>query len=264
MKIALLLLDDFLTTKGEDFADLGQELLTSALAGTAAGEEIVFEKFDYASDLNNLPKISDVADYSCIYLTGSRKDSYMDVPFNNRLIEFLKSVLENEDLGHVKLVGICFGHQILARALGLTTLPSSRGWEMGNTEVSLQDEGALLDDEIPTSFTISEMHRDVVKTPLSTAEMERLTESEVAIFGTSEKCNVQGLYKRGKLLTFQGHPEFDSTLTMEMITQKYNAGIVDKAFYDDAVERFNTLTEDGRDLNGPLKLQKWLRSFVSS
>ena len=41
----------------------------------------------------------------------------------------------------VKIVGICFGHQIIARAMGGTLERNPNGWEIATTEIELTEEG---------------------------------------------------------------------------------------------------------------------------
>ena len=41
----------------------------------------------------------------------------------------------------IKLSGVCFGHQIVARALGATVARNERGWELSVTPHELSDEG---------------------------------------------------------------------------------------------------------------------------
>ena len=263
IRVALLLLDDLLTAEGADFADLGRQLIQSALARypQSGVDDVEFTKFDYIGNNDKLPELDGT--YDLIYLTGSRKDSYEDIPFNNKLISFLKSVVNNAD-SKTKLLGICFGHQIIARALDLTTVPNTKGWEMGNTVVSIADkEYQKLDNaSIPHEFVISEMHRDIVSTPLDSKQLKGLSELSVHPFGSSSICSVQGFYKRGKLLSFQGHPEFSAKLTDIMIKEKFSQGAVSADFHKDASARNEKLHEDGCDPDGGLKLQNWIAEFM--
>jgi GMP synthase-like glutamine amidotransferase len=56
-------------------------------------------------------------------------------------VEFTQSVLAQD---RVRLLGICFGHQIVARALGMTVGPSDQGWEIAVCDVNLTPEGKEL------------------------------------------------------------------------------------------------------------------------
>lgn len=63
------------------------------------------------------------------------------MPWINRLVEFTQSVLAQD---RVRLLGICFGHQIVSRALGMTVGPSDQGWEVAVCDVDLTAEGKEL------------------------------------------------------------------------------------------------------------------------
>lgn len=52
---------------------------------------------------------------------------------------YTSSVIGNKPL--VKIIGICFGHQIVARAIGGECVPNDGKWEIGVTEVDLTDLG---------------------------------------------------------------------------------------------------------------------------
>jgi GMP synthase (glutamine-hydrolysing) len=258
MKIALLLLDDYLTDNGEDFADLGKNLLSNIFKDQI--NNIEFTKFNYVKDNSNLPNLENFQ-FDVVYLTGSRRDSYLNNEFNNLLINYLKK-LYNE-IPNIKILGICFGHQIIARSLGLEVSPNPNGWEIGNTIINNDDddEDNNNNNNIGESFIISEMHRDIVIN-LTIEQLKNLNEKNIKIFGNSSKCNVQGLKDNKKLLTFQGHPEFNADLTFQMIEDKFKKGLFSQDLYNDAKKRYNELIEDGLNENGNLRLQKIIKEFL--
>jgi GMP synthase-like glutamine amidotransferase len=78
------------------------------------------------------------------------------------------------------------------------------------------------------------MHRDIV---LGVPEgIENL--------GSSPRCQVQGLYLRGRVFTLQAHPEFDAFITSKIIALKYEQGIFTKKIEQDALSRAE-LNHDG-------------------
>lgn len=68
-------------------------------------------------------------------------NSYEDIPWINRLVDFTRKVIEHD---RVRLLGICFGHQIVGRALNVKVGPSSKGWELAVCDVDLTDQGKQL------------------------------------------------------------------------------------------------------------------------
>lgn len=72
------------------------------------------------------------------------------------------------------------------------------------------------------------MHRDAVLT----------VPPGVTNLGTSTKCPIQILYKPGRLLSFQGHPEFDEPINDEILKVEYEHGnAFDDEAFQDAIKR---------------------------
>lgn len=227
MKVALILLDDYQTETGSDFADLGELLLERVLID----KECEFKKFDYFNK-NELP---DINEFDVIYLTGSRNDSWVSTKFNDLLIEHVCKIIEN---GKSKLIGVCFGHQIIGRALGLRVIRNPLGWEIGSVIVNTIDDG---------KYIINEMHQDIVADPTD-EEIKKLDSNGVKIIGSNELCKVQG-FSSEKLLTFQGHPEFSTELTISMVKKKVDNGIWDSDKLTKVIEQSKSNTVDDGVLN---------------
>lgn len=71
------------------------------------------------------------------------------------------------------------------------------------------------------------MHRDIVY------EYPPGTEA----LGHSPRCDVQGMYIKGRLITIQGHPEFNGELVAELLDNRHERGIFDDAMYKEGMER---------------------------
>lgn len=132
---------------------------------------------------------------------------------------------------HIRIFGSCFGHQIicqsLLRRLGVDAHVERNpaGWELGVHEVELtesfrKDMGPLVtkivDQEGLKSLKIQLVHGDQVKLPMSTDGNPVLPLSW-SLVGSTQKCAVQGVYQPGRVLTFQGHFEFDGWTNAETI-----------------------------------------------
>lgn len=108
---------------------------------------------------------------------------------------------------HLKLSGVCFGHQIIARALGGKTIPGEK-WELSHTEIKLNDIGKTLFHTKDDTLHLHQMHCDVVVEPPAGAE----------IWGSSEATEVQGCYLKGRIFTTQGHL---GTFSLWLRTRRY-------------------------------------------
>jgi len=73
-----------------------------------------------------------------ILITGSRFNSFEDEPWILKLVEFTKEVLAQR---RVRIIGVCFGHQIVGRAMGVKVDRSDKGWETSVTAVDLTKRG---------------------------------------------------------------------------------------------------------------------------
>jgi len=58
-----------------------------------------------------------------------------------KLVDFTKQVLNQH---RIRIIGVCFGHQIVGRAMGVKVDRSDRGWEVAVTSVNLTDKGRQL------------------------------------------------------------------------------------------------------------------------
>ncbi|KAJ5893635.1 hypothetical protein N7495_005326 [Penicillium taxi] len=161
-------------------------------------------------------------DVDAVLLTGSKHDSYEDVPWINRLVEFTQKVLDQD---RVRLIGICFGHQIVGRALGARVGKSDQGWEIAVCDMDLTEEGKKLFGL--EKIRIQQMHQDIVQT----------CPPNIVLLGSSPRCAVQGLYSPGHFVTVQGHPEFTGEIETEIIGTRAKAGIFSETQTQDALSR---------------------------
>lgn len=68
-------------------------------------------------------------------------NSFDDEPWILKLVEFTRKVLQQD---RVRLIGVCFGHQIIGRALDQKVGRSDRGWEVSVTPMQLTEKGREL------------------------------------------------------------------------------------------------------------------------
>ena len=95
------------------------------------------------------------------------------------------------------LVGICFGHQIIADTLGGKAEKSHKGWGLGVREVYLQDYPSFAEG-LRDAFKLLYYHQDQVIKPPEGA----------TVFAGDEFCPIAAYHIDGRVLGFQGHPEF--------------------------------------------------------
>ncbi|KAK9452146.1 class I glutamine amidotransferase-like protein [Limtongia smithiae] len=225
LRVAILETEPYLVTAGGTFAELFERLFTKATedAEAHAARDVVISNF------NVVDGVYPVADeFDGLLITGSLADAYdTDTEWINTLSDYLA---EAHATSQAKLVGICFGHQILARALGGEVVQNPKGWELAVTSLPLTPASAatkLFPEVADGALRLQEMHRDhVSRAPVG-----------VEVFASSETSPVQGMYVPDKLLTFQGHPEFDEAIVSTMVAEMRRRGAVNNEDAVDALAR---------------------------
>jgi len=71
-------------------------------------------------------------------MTGSKFNAFDNDPWILKLVTFVEEVLAQR---RVRIIGVCFGHQIVGRAMGVRVGRSSEGWETSVTAVDLTKRG---------------------------------------------------------------------------------------------------------------------------
>ncbi|KAK1145986.1 hypothetical protein N8T08_003634 [Aspergillus melleus] len=161
-------------------------------------------------------------DVDALLLTGSKHNSYDSDPWILRLVEYTKFALQDN---RIKILGICFGHQIIGRALGVKVGRSDAGWEIAVCDMDLTEQGKRLFGK--DKLRIQQMHQDIVSE----------YPPGVISLGSSPRCAVQGMYLPGRFVTVQGHPEFTEEIVTEIVTLRGKAGVFSKEQAEDALER---------------------------
>jgi hypothetical protein len=94
-------------------------------------------------DVVNAQTYPSLADVDGVLISGSKHDSFLDEPWILKLVAFSKEVLAQS---RVRLIGVCFGHQIVGRAMGAKVGRSDRGWEVSVTAMDLTKRGQEIFD----------------------------------------------------------------------------------------------------------------------
>lgn len=126
-------------------------------------------------------------------IPGSNNAAYDDLPWIFTLQDWIRKAAARK----VPLVGICFGHQLIAQALGGCVERFPGGWGVG-----IREMGVLDADMLPyfpdRKMRLIVNHHD---------QVTRLPEGAIPI-ATSDFCRYEGFRIGHHILTFQGHPEF--------------------------------------------------------
>lgn len=152
--------------------------------------------------------------------TGSRFSAYDQDDWIQELKSFLRRLHEAEK----PFVGICFGHQVLAEALGGKVEKAEQGWGIGVHSLNVVKTESWMQPE-QSSCGIQYSHRD---------QVVRMPESSV-LLGESDHCPV-AMFRAGEtMLGIQGHPEFSAVYTEALVrgrTELIGAEKVNAAKFD--------------------------------
>ena len=141
-------------------------------------------------------------------------------------------------------VGICFGHQMLAEALGGKVAPAAQGWGVGVHDMTIvQPEGWM--QPLEAHCRLQYMHADQVqRMPPGAALLARSDHCPVAMFGVGET-----------MLGIEGHPEFPAPYAEALLRERRER--IGSERVDAALASVNEPTHD-------TLVARWIAHFLGS
>ena len=146
-------------------------------------------------------------------ITGSKYSVYENVPWINNLVDFVKLLIKNKK----PVLGICFGHQVIAKSIGADVIKNPLGWELGSYSINLTDSGLNhnLFSGINNHDIVYESHQDVVVN----------LPSDVNILANTKK-SIQSFQYKNNIYGVQFHPEFSWEVTRMLMDLRISRGIL--------------------------------------
>lgn len=145
-------------------------------------------------------------------ITGSRHGVYEDHPFIAPLEQFIRDAFA----AGVPVAGVCFGHQIMAQALGGKVEKFAGGWSTGATEYDFDGQ----------RLRLNAWHQDQVVKPPPGA----------TVIASSPFCQYAGLAYGKTGLSVQAHPEYGDDFIAGLIEHR-GRGVVPDPLLADATAR---------------------------
>jgi GMP synthase-like glutamine amidotransferase len=146
------------------------------------------------------PSDSDVDTVDGFIITGSKSSAYDDKEW----IRNLERLVQELHAKRKKMVGICFGHQVIARALGGTVEKSDKGWGVGVNVYNVSELPVQGDDEVPGAGS------GVLKLVASHQDQVTVLPPGARTVVSNDHCENAGFVIGDHVLTLQGHPEFSA------------------------------------------------------
>ncbi|WP_019905303.1 GMP synthase [Methylobacterium sp. 77] len=181
------------------------------------------------------------AGFAGFVVTGSAAGVYDDLPWIGPLKDFLGSVD-----GRAKLVGLCFGHQVMAAAFGGTVEKSEKGWGIGLHSYDIFESAEWMNDARRVS--VPAIHQDQVIVPPDDARI--LGGNAFTPYGILS-------YPERRAISFQVHPEFESDYATALIAGHHPSVPHDEIF------RTAALTSLREPSDAP-RVGGWIRRFLRS
>lgn len=165
-------------------------------------------------------------------IPGSRHGVYDDLPWIDPLKGFIRAAARLKR----PMAGVCFGHQIIAEALGGRVEKAATGWRIGleRYETTLGGSGSR-------SVTMPAFHQDQIVRPPPNAE----------VVARAAACAFAALrYKDAPVFSVQFHPEF---------SRDYLADLIETMARQDAQPGLPATTDEFEDTG-----MRWIAEFLSS
>ncbi len=160
-----------------------------------------FDIYDCRQD--QLP--GDISEYDFYITTGSKASVYENLVWVQQLIKFVQQLDKNKK----KLIGICFGHQIIALARGGKVEKSGEGWGIGMANNRIISHPEWMDDES-------------VRINILVSHQDQITElpADTLLIAESDFCPFFIVQWGDSFLSIQGHPEWNSDYSRTLINDR--------------------------------------------
>lgn len=179
-------------------------------------------------------------DHAAYVVTGSSSGVYDPLPWIEPLEGFIRAAH-----GEAKLIGICFGHQVMTQALGGQVEKSRKGWGIGLHRYDIVGGASWIEEEV-ARISVVASHQDQVIAPPAGA----------TVLATSAFTPFAALsYAGGASISVQFHPEFREDFAAELVAL-LRPRLPDGAAADRAMASLGVRGD------GP-RVADWFRRFLS-
>lgn len=195
LTLGLLDCDELAPELQQEFSCYGEafeQLLSSV------DNSVIFKRYQITQ--NEYPDATDACDGYLV--TGSKNSVYDNEPWVQQLAHTIKALHQAKK----KMIGICFGHQMIAHALGGATTKNPNGWGIGVSTSKIVRTAPWMQPPL-TDFALLVSHQDQVMALPDNAQL---------IAGNAFCANASFTIA-DHVLTFQGHPEFTKSYSKQLM-----------------------------------------------
>lgn len=200
MKIGILQCDDVADELQAEFGNY-PAMFEAMLGEVAPG----FQFVTYRVVSGEFPDSSD--DCDGYITTGSRYGVNDNYSWVDELEQFVAAL----DRDKKKFVGICFGHQMLVKALGGKVAVSDRGWAVGISFNRVDVQKSWMSPGQETLNLVVSHHDQVLQLPQG-----------IEVLASSDFCPYYMLQYGNHMMSVQGHPEFSKAYSSALMDKRAN------------------------------------------
>ena len=198
--------------------------------GALLGAGFELESFDVQAGA-----LPDPEGFGAFLITGSPAGVYDPLPWIAPLLDFIRSAKD------AKMVGVCFGHQAMAQALGGQVVKSDKGWGAGLQHYSITHREPWMDAGDDIAIPASHQDQVVVQPPATEIVAASAFTPYAALSWTDRPA-----------ISFQFHPEFSPAFARALIEKRY-----DHVSNPDAAIASLDARNDSARVGG------WIRNFLN-
>lgn len=232
LKIGILQTDSVLDQFQPEFGNYPEMFTDMLLKASDGSAEIInydVEHFQYPVEIDEC---------DAYIMTGSKLSAYDDEPWIHELLRYIVRLHEAKK----KLVGICFGHQLIALALGGKTEPAKVGWRVGVQSCDILVEKDYMQPPLRRLATIASHKDQVTLLPLN-----------AELIAGYDACPNSMYQIENHIFAYQGHPEFSKPYSNALMD--FRREILGEAIYNEGVE---SLT---KEMHSTI-LSRWIINFI--
>ncbi|KAK6916201.1 Glutamine amidotransferase [Dillenia turbinata] len=178
--------------------------------GMLAEEGETWDAYKVAA--GEFPEDDEIEEFDGFVITGSCNDAHGNDIWILKLLNLLKKLVSLKK----KVLGICFGHQVLARALGGKIGRAVSGWDIGITTINFSSSSKIFSSLQLPALSVIECHQDEVYELPPKAE----------VIAWSDKTGIE-MYRYGDhIMGIQGHPEYTKDILSHLIDRLIQRNLI--------------------------------------
>jgi len=189
MKLGILLCDHVQTHLQNEFGDYQDMFINTVNKANLNSKNLKLSFYDVQKGRYPL----DINECDAYMSSGSKFSVYENLCWIDNLLSFIKSLY----IAKIPFVGICFGHQLIAHALGGLVEKSKKGWGVGVSSAHVLIKQAWMQPRFNLVHLVVSHQDQVTKLPPA-----------AKVLMGSDFCPNYMIQVDKHFLGIQGHPEF--------------------------------------------------------